>query len=159
LDRLRGKMYPRKPREDPYRLALELIDERYWAHGQSIHRYHAGLWWTWDGTRYRSITEEEMEAIVTAFTQKEFNVHQETGERSVGEETPLSPELSRFDTTLAKGEAVFLCDTALLRALAPLASLEPGRYELYRNKAKEEGIRVAAMDRIVKTLAGSVKPK
>jgi putative DNA primase/helicase len=158
LDRLRGKKWPWKPREDPYRLALELIDERHWKERQSTLRRHSGCWWAWDGKRYCLVPEGDMKDRVAAFVQKEFNKDQEIWARCVADRRdPLDdPELKRFNETVQKGEEVVLCDAALLSALAPL---EPGRYQLFRKQAQGAGISATALDRAVQRLAKGVKSK
>src|SRR5262249_34439701 len=67
-----------------------------------------------------------------------------------------NPDLKRFDEVLQKGQEVFLCDNALLAALA---ALPIGRYQVFRSKAQDTEIPVTTLDKAVKQLAKGLQPQ
>jgi P4 family phage/plasmid primase-like protien len=136
---IRGRMWPRKMFDDPRRLAMDLVSDRFWSPKPddcSTLRFYQDDWYVWDGTKY--VKEDKIQGIVTNAVQDYFDTHQLKWRRIEAlplPEVDLAP-LDRLDGVLAQPGAIFT-DPALMAALAQVRKKEPTRYAGLRQKIKD----------------------
>jgi putative DNA primase/helicase len=136
---IRGRMWPRKMFDDPRRLAMDLVSDRFWQPKPddcSTLRFYQDDWYVWDGTKY--VKEEKMTGIVNNAVQAYFDSHQLKWRRIEAEPLPevdLAP-LDRLDAVLAVPGSIY-ADSALMAALAQVRKKEPTRYAGLRQKIKD----------------------
>jgi hypothetical protein len=119
---VRGRMWPRRLFDDPYRLALDFLDAKCWEQDACTLRTQGGEWFKWNGTKYVKLSTDDMRGLVTRDIQGAFDNWWLKWVRIVSQprEAP--------DIDMNRVSSAILTDSNLLMDIAKLKSADPAKY-------------------------------